>query len=193
MKRLIKRLSVLILLIFSISAQVWASTDTYYATMTAKLSNQSPTGSGLVYVNTSNSDDGATYAETSSILGQNSSTGNNADVAFFLFAHAERGYYFQGWSNDVGGAASNNDNPWNATINSSSTSSPGVTDTKYAIFKLRQLPTGISVSPAAITMLEGEDRMVTYTLTPDVPNLFNCVEASATSGGGFINIPTTLV
>ena len=92
LNRTVMRVALIGLFISLGVGNAWAST-TYYAQVTAKVSN---TGGGKVYASTSNSTPAANnYSETSS-----SAQGNKTDaqVTLYIFATAKDGYAFKGWS-----------------------------------------------------------------------------------------------
>ena len=113
---------------------------TYYARGTATVSSASPTGSGTVYISTTNNSSG-TYQTTSSATGQNDSQGNSANVTFYAFAQANDNYEFVGWNTANGTTNTTSTNiPYTLTVTatSSNQNSP-TTSTVYAIFAEKPL------------------------------------------------------
>lgn len=89
-----RRLALLLVLAFTCVAQGWANSK-YYAKLTA---NVTPTGSGTVYVNTSNSDDGGTNYSPSSSKQDGGENKSGQKYTFYAFAKANSGYNFAGWA-----------------------------------------------------------------------------------------------
>ena len=133
--RLFKSFLVLSLLILGIG-NAWAGT-TYYSALKAQVSSGSPSGSGKVYAGTSNT--AGTYVEgTSTSSSQSSSTKDDAKT-FYAFAQANEGYSFTGWSTSNGGPIVSTNNPYQVTVNcSSSKSNSPTTTTVYANFVQNQ-------------------------------------------------------
>lgn len=91
MKKALFLLSAALLLPIS---QVWAGNDKYYhASFTASASNS---GMGKVYAGTSTTST-PSYEETSSV-GATKSAANTKSVVFHVYAKAEEGYEFTGWT-----------------------------------------------------------------------------------------------
>ena len=107
----------------------------YTSTITAEAT---PSAGGQVFVNTSQSDSGATYAVTSS----KSDTKSSAGIGSWILIHAQFNFYlyakqtdspkfvFEGWSESVGGSIVSTDNPYNVSFQDQS-----LTKTYYANFK----------------------------------------------------------
>ncbi len=133
--KLFKSFLVLSLLILGIG-NAWAGT-TYYSALKAQVSSGSPSGSGKVYAGTSNT--AGTYVEgTSTSSSQSSSTKDDAKT-FYAFAQANEGYSFTGWSTSNGGPIVSTNNPYQVTVNcSSSKSNSPTTTTVYANFVQNQ-------------------------------------------------------
>ncbi len=121
--------------------QAWSEGTTYYARARAEVSSACATGAGTVYVNTSNNDNGGTYATSSSALNGNGSYGNSANVSFYAFAHAGDNFEFVGWNTSNGTLnTTSSDHPYNITINATSTNQNKPTEsTIYAIFREKPL------------------------------------------------------
>lgn len=130
MKGLIKRLSVLILLIFSISAQVWAEHH-YYAKVTAY---PYPSGSGKVYVGKNATNNPSYNEESSDVTIDAGSSGGN--VTFHLYAQAKEGYEFYCWSENTSGEpSSSTSSHWTAQFQASTSDGDTKEYTRYAVFK----------------------------------------------------------
>lgn len=129
-----KRILFFSIIMCCVVGKALADNHTYYAKMTVAKSSKN-TGEGTVYVtNSSSSTSGGTFIT-------NSRT-DNASVQFYLFAKANTGSEFLGWSNNSAGDENNiieksNTSPWNISVTSSSESSNDPTDggTRYAVFK----------------------------------------------------------
>ncbi len=129
-----KRILFFSIIMCCVVGKALADNHTYYAKMTVAKSSKN-TGEGTVYVtNSSSSTSGDTFIT-------NSRT-NDASVQFYLFAKANTGSEFLGWSNNSAGDENNiieksNTSPWNISVTSSSESLNNPTDggTRYAVFK----------------------------------------------------------
>ena len=126
----------LVLLLASfLSPVAWGNTSTYYAKLTA---TAAPTGSGTVYVSTSNSDSGGAYAASSSATGSKTVQGSSAEVTLYAFAKANDGYRFLGWNSS---STSTDDlktaNPLTVSLTATGTSqeNPKPSETSYAHFQ----------------------------------------------------------
>lgn len=129
-----KRILFFSIIMCCVVGKALADNHTYYAKMTVAKSSKN-TGEGTVYVtNSSSSTSGDTFIT-------NSRT-DNASVQFYLFAKANTGSEFLGWSNNSAGDENNiiensKTSPWNISVASSSEISNNPTDggTRYAVFK----------------------------------------------------------
>lgn len=135
MKRMTKVLSLLLVMFTTMSLSAFASSSsTYYAKATATAS-----GAGKVYVGKNNTAPAAdAYQETSEVVNSNTSSGNSANVNFYLFAQpGASNIKFEGWydNEECTGDALSNNNPYNAQITSNQKNeASAVTKNYYAKF-----------------------------------------------------------
>lgn len=129
MNRIIKRLTVFVLLIFSFSARVWA--NHYYAKVIAE---PYPSGSGKVYVG-KNETNNPNYNEMSSDVTIEAG-GSGGNVTFHLYAQAKEGYEFYCWSEYTSGEpSSSTSSHWTAQFQASTSDGGTKEYTRYAVFK----------------------------------------------------------
>ena len=146
-----KKITIMAFLLAALApmTQVWAGGTAYnYARLTAKVSTSS-SGFGKVYADTSTVTTPGTFAESSQSQqgGENSA---NKSYTFNLFAQANTGYEFLGWSETDGGTviSGSNVSPWTTpAVTSPNGSAPNsgskdyFTDkTYYANFQKMVLP-----------------------------------------------------
>lgn len=118
--------------------QAWG-VNTYYAKVKANISTStSSTGSGKVYVSANETDD-PTYGNGNTITKQQD---NNTSFTFYMYAKADEGSEFTGWSTSNTGAelANSNVNPYKYPVTSNAERETDATvNNLYAVFK--KLPT----------------------------------------------------
>lgn len=153
MKGLIKRLSVLILLIFSVSAQVWAGSY-YCAKMTVRPASTC-TGWGKVYVGKEQTGSPQYANSDDEINGTGTKSGN---VDFYLYAQGNEGYEFFGWSiNESGSPVLDNSGslPFKVTVQAASKKGEdhATLNYRYAVFKA--LPKFYFTATATATPVAG--------------------------------------
>lgn len=136
MKRKEKLLSIFMVLFAMINTSAWGDSKTYYAKATVK----GDIALGKVYVSSASTDN-PKYSTTgeSTATGNANSTGNNANVTFYLYAQPNNteDYEFIGWSESEDGNVINNSatQGYSRTISASSTDGKNPTPkTWYAKF-----------------------------------------------------------
>ncbi|MBQ4277477.1 MAG: chitobiase/beta-hexosaminidase C-terminal domain-containing protein [Bacteroidaceae bacterium] len=124
---------------------------TFYFSATA---TPMPSAGGSASVSLANTEVSTVYSNTSATT-----------TATFTATPAPT-YSFIGWSQTESGAIVSTNNPYTATITSTSTNSASPTNTRlYARFQLRPAATGITAD-ASSTLYVGATGTVNYTLTP---------------------------
>ncbi len=178
-----KRVLLILCVILANIGSMWGGGTKYYAQLQAKVSSNSPSGSGLVYAGT-NTTDTPVYEE-SSTSGSQSTTTENEGKIFYAYAQANDGFVFKGWTKSDNSTDIVSTNPCSVTINcSSSTESSPSTTTVYAVFMEAPPTTVTYLAPtngtytatyldATITMTPGADSQskqskeaITLTATP---------------------------
>lgn len=162
----IKRFYLLMLFVVIGFSQMYGGA-TYYAKATAAIGTA--TGEGKVYASDSqtNSPD---YGESNTVTNSVESTSGSANITFYMYARAEEGSEFTGWSTSNNGDVINSSNtsPYAYSVNSNVTDeSNAPVSTLYAIFQ--KLPT-FSFSASAI-VLPNED-IGTATVSPATTNVY---------------------
>ena len=179
-----KRVLLILCVILTNIGSLWGGGSTYYAKLQAKVSNNSPSGSGLVYAGT-NTTDAPTFAASSTSSLQKTSTENEKKI-FYAYAQANDGFLFKGWAYSDGSAqiaSSSNPYPVEITCSSDDENNP-TTKIVYAVFEETPPTTITYVAPtngtytatysdATITMTPGADSQskqskeaITLTATP---------------------------
>lgn len=103
---------------------------------------------------------------TTNVRGEHWNSTSATTTATFT-ATPNTGYNFLGWSTTADGAVVSTDNPYNATLTSTSTNSGSPTNTTlYAKFEQIIVPSAISATPSTISICAGDNGTFTYTLTP---------------------------
>ena len=185
----IKRFSIIALFaVFSVGL-TYAENNTFYAKARARVGS---TGEGKVYAsaNTTNNPD---YTEAGNAVTKNQN--NNTDFTFYMYAEADPGYDFTGWSTAANGSSllSNSDvSPYSYRVSSNAESENDATENNlYAIF--RPLPT-FYFSATAVVVPNGAG---TASVSPAVANDFgehwnstsattNAITFTATSGANHV-------
>lgn len=109
---------------------------------------------------------------------------DNATTTATFTATPNSGYRFLGWSETANGTIVSTDNPYAATITSTSTNSGSPTNTTlYARFQANVSPTAIAANQASVATYVGTPLAVGYTLTP--ANAYDHVAAVSSNTGVF--------
>lgn len=188
-----------VMVLCGLSNLAYANTNTYYARAQASIATA--TGEGKVYASpsaTNNPDygNGNTTATQSQTV-----QGNSANFTFYMYARAEEGSEFVGWSETATGNVINGSdtNPYSFTGSSSNQNSPGELFTRYAVFRLIPTfyfsastvvtPSGggtASASPATLSV-RGEHWNSTSATTTGI-----AFSANANAGYGFLGWSQTV-
>lgn len=186
---MLKRLCLVALLaVFGVSLSYGGNT-TYYAKARARVGS---TGEGKVYASANGTNNPA-YTEAGNAVTKNQN--NNTDFTFYMYAEADPGYDFTGWSTAANGSSllSNSDvSPYSYRVSSNAESENDATENNlYAIF--RPLPI-FYFSTTAIVVPNGAG---TASVSPAVTNVYgehwnstsattNTITFTATSGANHV-------
>ena len=161
-------------------------TTTYYAKVRASVG----TGSGKVYASESTTNN-PSYGDGNVVTKDQS---NNQNFTFYMYARAENGYEFTGWSTTKNGTELSNSavSPYSYQINSNASNESSATENQlYAFF--RELPT-FYFSASAISVPSNAG---TASVSPAVTNVYgehwnstsattNAITFTATSGANHV-------
>ncbi len=118
---------------------------------------------------------------TTNVRGEHWNSTSATTTATFT-ATPNTGYNFLGWSTTANGSVVSTDNPYSATLTSTSTNSGSPTNTTlYAKFEQIIVPSAISATPSTISICAGDNGTFTYTLTPS--NAYNNVIVTSGNTG----------
>lgn len=185
----IKRFSIIALFaVFSVGL-TYAENNTFFAKARARVGS---TGEGKVYAS-ANRTNNPDYTEAGNAVTKNQN--NNTDFTFYMYAEADPGYDFTGWSTAANGSSllSNSDvSPYSYRVSSNAESDNDATENNlYAIF--RPLPT-FYFSATAVVVPNGAG---TVSVSPTTTSVYgehwsstsantNAITFTATSGANHV-------